>query len=82
MREFHTIVEFSYNTKKDTLVLRFLDGTCLRVPIEHLPNKYQIKAANWEKAELNKEKTALFIPAGKKELQVPAFVLYTAGKIL
>ena len=82
MREFHTIVEFSCNSKKEVITVRFLDGTCLRVPIEHLPPKFQIKAAEWDLAELGKDKTSLVVPAGKKNIEIPAFALYSAGRIL
>ena len=82
MREFHTIVEYSYNIKKSTYIIRFLDGTCLKCPIEHLPSKYQIKSAKWEQAELSTDKTALSVKAGRKKIEVPAYALYAAGRIL
>ena len=82
MHEFHTMVEHSYNTKKHAYILRFLDGTCLRVPIEHLPLKLQIKHAKWNLAEISEDKTMLVIPTEKKKLKIPAHVLYSSGKIL
>ena len=82
MREFHTIVEYSYLPKKQLFIIRFLDGTCLRVPLEHLPKQYQNKSAEWQFAEPNKEKTALFVKVGKKKVEIPAFEFYAAGKIV
>ena len=82
MREFHTIVEYSYVPKKQIFIIRFLDGTCLRVPLEHLPKEYQNKKAEWQLSELNKDRTALFVKVGKKKLEIPAFEFYSAGRTL
>lgn len=81
MREFHSIVEFSYNDKKKLFIVRFLDGTCLNIPIEHLPTKYQ-KSAEWGKAELSKNKNSLLIPTKKKRMELPAHILYSSGRII
>ena len=82
MREFHTIVEFAFNEKKETYTVRFLDGTCLKVPIKHLPAKYQLKTAKWEQTEIGKNKDCLTVSLGKKTITIPAFVLYSSGRAL
>ena len=82
MREFHTIVEFSYNEKKKMFITRFLDGTCLSTEIEHLPKKYQSASTEWENAELSKNKTSLIIKNKKKKIELPAHVLYSSGKLI
>jgi hypothetical protein len=81
MREFHTIVEFSYNDKKSLFIIRFLDGTCLNVPTQHLPKKYQ-KKIEWEKAELSKNKNSLIIHIKNKRTEIPAYILYSSGRII
>jgi len=80
MREFHTIVEFSFNSKKELFVVRFKDGTILKVPINHLPSEFRLKKITWEQTELNENATALKISAGRKKLEIPAFVLYSSGR--
>ena len=82
MREFHTIVEFSFNPKKKLFVVRFKNGTILKVPIEHLPTEYQSKKIKWDQAEINKDSTALKVQLGRKKLEIPAYILYSSGKTL
>lgn len=82
MREFHYIVEFSYAVKKQFYILRFLDGSCLKVNVENLPTKYRVKSAHWEEAELSKTQDALVVTTNKRRLVVPAFVLYASGKLI
>ena len=82
MREFHTIVEFSYNQRKKSFMVRFLDGTCIKVLIDNLAAKYQSTAADWDSAEMAKDKESLNVPAGKKKINIPAHALYAAGRIV
>lgn len=80
--EFHSIVEFSYNERKSIFIIRFLNGTCLRVPVENLPPKYRLKNADWEGAEKTKSNDGLIVFKGKKKITLPAYVLYSSGRII
>ena len=83
MREFHKIVEFSFNEKKHAYIIRFLDGSCLRSQIDNFPANLQLKSALWEEAELGRDGDSLIVPtSGKKKLKIPAFTLYAAGQLL
>ena len=63
-------------------ILRFLDGTCLKVAVDRLPKKFQIKSAKWEEATLKKDAETMFVPTSGKRLEIHAHILYTAGRII
>jgi len=83
MREFHKIIEFSFNKRQKFFIIRFLDGTCLKSFIKHFPIKFQAKSARWTEAVLGSDEETLIVPTEKrKKLKIPAFVLYSSGRTI
>jgi len=82
MKEYETIVEFSFNTKQDTFVVRFLSGESYALKTADLPKKLQTKSPEWDKSVLSKERTSLIFPAGKEWRQIPSHTIHSRGKLL
>lgn len=85
MREFETIVEFSYNEKQNAYVVRFLDGTLYIINIDNMPHKLKLKNQNidWSSAIISTDKKCLeiTIPGKKKNsvLQIPSHIIHSRG---
>ena len=80
-KEFHTIIEYSFHAKKEFCIVRFLDGTCLKVLLEHLPVKFKSTKSIWKDAEVTDDKKSLTVPMKKgRSLSVPAHILYSSGQ--
>ena len=82
MREFHTIVECSYNERKSFFVARFLDGSCLSIDIKKIPDKYVVPKMKWTEINIDPDKQSLVIPAGRKKIHIPAHVIHCVGRRL
>jgi hypothetical protein len=80
--EFERIVEYSFNTKSECFVVRFLDGSSYLLNISDLPKKMQTKKPEWKDAVLNKDKTAIIVKAGSDLRQILSHVVHSRGKIL
>jgi len=79
-QDYEQIVEFSFNPKQETFVVRFLDGKSYALGIADLPKKMQTKKPDWENAYLSGDKSILIIHAGKEVREIPAFMIHSKGK--
>ena len=83
MQEFEFIVEFSYNPKQETFVVRFLSGESYALGLEQLPKKLLTKKPKWKDTVISSERNSLYIPAGKDEMKViEAHIIHSKGKLL
>lgn len=82
IQEFERIVEYSFNSKSDCFVVRFLDGSSYLLNINDLPKKMQTKKPAWEDTVLYKNKTAIIVQAGGDLRQIPSHVIHARGKLL
>lgn len=80
--EYEIIVEFSFNSRQQIFVLRFLNGDSYALKVDNLPKKMLSKKPDWETARLNKEKNALLYDAGNEIRQILAHTIHSKGKLL
>lgn len=81
-KEYETIVEFSFNIRQETLVIRFLNGDSYALKVENLPKKMLTKKPNWETSRLAPNKNALLYDAGNEIRQIPAHTIHSKGRLL
>lgn len=77
--EYEHIVEFSFNPKQNSFVVRFLDGKSCVVEVINLPKKLQTKKPEWDKAVLSADKTAICFQAGNEIREIPAYIIHSKG---
>lgn len=82
MNEYEVIVEFSFNSKQNSYVVRFLSGDSYVIKTTDLPKKLQTKRPQWDKAALHRDKTSLVVKAGREKRQILSHVIHSRGKIL
>lgn len=82
MNEYEVIVEFSFNSKQDSFVVRFLSGDSYVLRTVDLPKKMQTKSPEWDKAVLSKDHTALIVKAKSDERQILSHMIHSRGKLL
>lgn len=82
MQEYETIVEFSFNPKQESFVIRFLSGESYVLRTVDLPQKYQTKSPDWEKAVLSQDRSTLLIKAGRDIRELPPHIIHSRGKLL
>jgi hypothetical protein len=82
IKEYESIVEFSYVTKSHSYVIRFLDGTVYNLAVVDLPRKFHANRPRWSEAVLANDKTSLMIPLekGKKKLDLPCHIVHSKGR--
>jgi hypothetical protein len=80
--EYEIIVEFSFNTKTESFVIRFLTGESYMLPVSELPKKLQTKRPAWEEAEISPSKTAIMFKAGHEMREIPAHIIHSKGTII
>jgi len=80
LEEISQIVEFSFNSKLDQFVIRFLNNNTYILKIEDLPKKLQTRKPDWENAVLSPSKGSLIVEAGKELRQVPFHTIHSRGK--
>lgn len=81
IRDFHTIIECSFLEKKNTIVMRFLDGTCLKIPVSNLPVRYKAKVEDWNEMVISDDKKSVSIVAKKgRSISIPAHIFYSTGR--
>ncbi len=78
--EFERIVEFSYHTKNQKFVVRFLDGKSYTFTIFDLPKKMQTKKPNWEESYLSGDGTSIVVHAGKEVREIASHIIHSKGK--
>ena len=81
-KEFERIVEFSYNSKHQRFVVRFLSGETYSLQIEDLPKKLQTKKPDWDKTRLSKDQSTLLFEAKSEKREIPAYIIHSKGKPL
>ena len=82
MEEYEHIIEFSFNSRQNKFVVRFLDGKAYALNLADLPQKMQTKKPVWEEAYLSSQKTALIVQAGKEVREIPSHMIHSKGKEL
>lgn len=82
MQDYECIVEYCYNSKQETFVIRFLNGDFYSLKISDLPKKMLTKKPDWENTKLSPEKNALIYEAGGDLRQILAHTIHAKGKLL
>jgi hypothetical protein len=82
MQEYEIIVEFSFNSKQDSYVVRFLSGESYVLKTTDLPKKLRTRSPEWDKAVLSTTKSALIVKAGNEIRELPAHIIHSRGKLL
>ena len=82
MTEYERIVEYSFNPKQETFVIRFLSGESYALEVSELPKKMLTKKPDWENSYLSNEKDSIIFPAGKDLRMIAAHVIHARGKLL
>jgi hypothetical protein len=84
IREYETIVEYSYNERQDAFVIRFLDGSSYCLKILDLPKKMQTKKPIWSKTILSPSRSTLFVPMekGKEIREIPSHIIHSHGNAI
>ena len=82
MTEYERIVEYSFNKKQETFVVRFLSGESYALNITNLPKKMLTKKPDWENSYLSDNQDSIIFPAGKDLRMIAAHVIHSRGKLL
>ena len=80
--EYTIIVEYSFNPRQQSFVVRFLNGESYSLKITDLPKKMLTKKPVWDSTHLNDSKTALIYNAGEEMRQIMFHVIHSRGKKL
>ena len=82
MEEYEFIVEYSFNAKQETFVVRFLNGDSYALKVLDLPKKMLTKKPKWDNAQLAPDKNAIIYEAGADLRQIMAHVIHAKGRLL
>ena len=82
MTEYERIVEYSFNPKQETFVVRFLSGESYALNISNLPKKMLTKKPDWKNSYLSDDQDSIIFPAGKDFRLIAAHVIHSRGKLL
>lgn len=82
-QEYEKIVEFSYNTKTNSYVVRFLSGESYALNIDDLPGKIQLKRPDWQTAHLSPSGSSLVVNIKrKKPVEILAHIIHSRGRLI
>ena len=82
-QEYEKIVEFSYNTKTNSYVVRFLSGESYALSIDDLPGKIQLKRPDWQTAHLSPSGVSLVVNIKKKKpIEILAHIIHSRGRLI
>ena len=82
MQEYEIIVEFSFNSRQDVFVIRFLNGDSYCLKVSDLPKKMLTRKPDFEGSRLNGDRNAILYEAGKDLRQIASHVVHSRGKML
>lgn len=80
--EYEQIVEFSFNSKQERFVVRFLNGKSYSLDITDLPKKMQTKKPSWDETKMSLNRNALLVVVGRDIREIPAHMIHARGREL
>lgn len=82
MYEYEVIVEYSFNPKTESFVVRFLSGESYALKVSDLPKKMCTKKPDWNSTRLSDDKQSILYDASGETRQLIAPVIHSKGKLL
>lgn len=80
-KECDQIIEFSFNSKQKSFVIRFLDGSSYLLKISDLPRRLIGNSPDWNSARADQSKTALLVNTSKEVRVINAKTIHNRGKV-
>ena len=80
LQEFAHIVEFSYQSKTEQFVVRFLNNNSYTLKTSDLPKKLQTRKPKWEEAIKSPDGSSILVQAGEDWRQIPFHIIHSRGK--